>query len=217
MPSAARLALLLCVAGAFRPAVLPRTVRPRRTALRAADDDDAPTATATPAKSFMDSMQSFFAPKPPTNTSATAQKAKAEKIDADVSDAEVEAFYTANAQQFMTPERVVLDTLTLARKDFFDQVEVDEEAVQQLYEREIGNLAEQRRAAPPLADDDDHRPLAERAASGDLRLKERRQRLELRAQPGGLRPRRCPPSAPSPAAAGAPGPAAGASLSAAAA
>ena len=30
-----------------------------------------------------------------------------------------------------------------------------------------------------LADDDDHRPLAERAASGDLRLKERRQRLEL--------------------------------------
>ena len=40
-------------------------------------------------------------------------------------------------------------------------------------------LAEQRRAAPPLADDDDHRPLAERAASGDLRLKERRQRLEL--------------------------------------
>ena len=31
-------------------------------------------------------------------------------------------------------------------------------------------LAEQRRAAPPLADDDDHRPLAERAASGDLPL-----------------------------------------------
>lgn len=74
------------------------------------------------------------------------------EIDADVSDAEVEAFYTANAQQFMTPERVVLDTLTLARKDFFDQVEVDEEAVQQLYEREIGNLAEQRRASHILVE-----------------------------------------------------------------
>jgi len=123
MPSAARLALLLCVAGAFRPAVLPRPVRPRRTALRAADDDDAPTATATPAKSFMDSMQSFFTPKPPTNTSATAQKRKAdaEKTDADVSEEQrrvaeavvesafVEASETDDAGRTQTLQKEALD------------------------------------------------------------------------------------------------------------
>ena len=123
MPGAARLALLLCVAGAFRPAVLPRTVRPRRTALRAADDDDAPTATATPAKTFMDSMQSFFTPKPPTNTSATAQKAKAdaEKTDADVSEEQrrvaeavvesafVEASETDDAGRTQTLQKEALD------------------------------------------------------------------------------------------------------------
>lgn len=74
------------------------------------------------------------------------------EANGEISDAEIEAFYTANAQQFMTPERVVLETLTLSRKDFFDQVEVDEEAVQQLYEREIGNLAEQRRASHILVE-----------------------------------------------------------------
>jgi len=120
---AARLALLLCVAGAFRPAVLPRTVRPRRTALRAADDDDAPTTTETPAKTFMDSMQSFFAPKPPTNTSATAQKAKAdeEKTDAEVSEEQrrvaeavvesafVEASETDDAGRTQTLQKEALD------------------------------------------------------------------------------------------------------------
>ena len=124
MPSAARLALVLCVAAALRPAVLPRTVRPRRTALRAADDDDAPpTTTAKPAQSFMDSMQSFFTPKPPTNTSATAQKAKAdaEKTDAEVSEEQrklaeavvesafVEASETDDAGRTQTLQKEALD------------------------------------------------------------------------------------------------------------
>ncbi|MEL0166990.1 MAG: SurA N-terminal domain-containing protein [Pseudomonadaceae bacterium] len=69
------------------------------------------------------------------------------EANGEISDADVEDFYNANTSQFMTPERVVLETLTLSRRDFFDQVEVDDEAVQQLYEREIGNLAEQRRAS----------------------------------------------------------------------
>ena len=120
MPGAARMALLLCVAGAFRPAVLPRTVRPRRTALRAADDDDAPPTT-TP--SFLDSMQSFFTPKPPTNTSATAQKLKAdaEKTDAEVSEEQrklaeavvesafVEASETDDAGRTQTLQKEALD------------------------------------------------------------------------------------------------------------
>ena len=123
MPSAARLALALCVAAALRPAVLPRAVRPRRTALRAADDDDAPTTTAKPAQSFMDSMQSFFTPKPAANTTAAAQKAKAdeERTDAAVSEEQrklaeavvesafVEASETDDAGRTQTLQKEALD------------------------------------------------------------------------------------------------------------
>src|SRR5690606_6600889 len=42
---------------------------------------------------------------------------------------------------------VVLETLTLSRSDFFDEVAVDESALESMYQREIGNLAEQRRAS----------------------------------------------------------------------
>ena len=125
MPSAARLTLLLCAAGAFRPAVLPRTLRPRSTPLRATDTDEEapPTTTAKPAQSFMDSMQSFFTPKPPTNTSATAQKLKAdaEKTDAEVSEEQrklaeavvesafVEASETDDAGRTQTLQKEALD------------------------------------------------------------------------------------------------------------
>ncbi|GGD10082.1 SurA N-terminal domain-containing protein [Halopseudomonas salina] len=65
----------------------------------------------------------------------------------DVAEEEIETYYTANADQFMTEEQVVLEVLELSRNDFFEQVEVDEQALQALYEREIGNLTEQRRAS----------------------------------------------------------------------
>tara|TARA_R110000765_G_scaffold136630_7_gene235877 strand:+ start:531 stop:2426 length:1896 start_codon:yes stop_codon:yes gene_type:complete len=74
-----------------------------------------------------------------------------------VTDEEIAQYYAASAQQFMTPEQVVLETLTLSRSSFFDQVDVSEDAVNELYQREIGNLAEQRRASHILvevADDD---------------------------------------------------------------
>ncbi|WP_231702002.1 SurA N-terminal domain-containing protein [Halopseudomonas sabulinigri] len=87
-----------------------------------------------------------------------------------VSDEEIEQYYASNAQQFMTPEQVVLDTLTLSRADFFDRVDVSEDAVNELYQREIGNLAEQRRAShilvevPDEADDADAKARIEAAA-----------------------------------------------------
>ena len=137
----AALSLLLCSAAAWqRPAArgitpssrsaaraVDRNV-PRSTALRASDadgDDDAPpTATATPAKSFMDSMQSFFTPKPPTNTSATAQKLKADAEKGDdaavseeqrrvaeavVESAFVEASETDDAGRTQTLQKEALD------------------------------------------------------------------------------------------------------------
>ncbi len=70
-----------------------------------------------------------------------------QRNEINVTEEEVETYYTANAEQFMTEEQVVLEALTLSRDDFFDLIEVDEQALQALYEREIGNLAEQRRAA----------------------------------------------------------------------
>ncbi|MFT6431259.1 MAG: peptidyl-prolyl cis-trans isomerase D [Halopseudomonas sp.] len=64
-----------------------------------------------------------------------------------VTDEEIETYYSANAEQFMTEEQVVLEALTLSRDTFFYQVQIDELALQSLYEREIGNLTEQRRAS----------------------------------------------------------------------
>ena len=65
----------------------------------------------------------------------------------DVGEAEIQSYYDENSQQFMTAEKVLIEAITLSRSDFFDQVSVDEAAVQELYQREVGNLSEQRRAA----------------------------------------------------------------------
>ena len=69
-----------------------------------------------------------------------------------VSDEEIQEYYASNAQQFMTPEQVVLETLTLSRVGFFDRVDVSEDAIKEIYQREIGNLAEQRRASHILVE-----------------------------------------------------------------
>ena len=71
----------------------------------------------------------------------------ADPASIDVTDDEIAQYYATHKDDFMTPEQVVLEALTLSRSDFFDQVQVDEEALEALYLREIGHLAEQRRAA----------------------------------------------------------------------
>lgn len=71
----------------------------------------------------------------------------AQHEDVPVSEDEIREYYEANLEQFMTPEQVVVEAVVLSRSDFFDQIEVDEAEVEALYQREIGNLAEQRRAA----------------------------------------------------------------------
>ncbi|MEH6388335.1 MULTISPECIES: SurA N-terminal domain-containing protein [Pseudomonas] len=95
----------------------------------------------------------------------------AEHEAVDISEEDVQQHYEENKEQFKSPEKVVLEAVTLSRRDFFDQVEVDEEAIEQLYQREVGNLVEQRRAAHILVEiNDDEDAALERAQEAYERI-----------------------------------------------
>lgn len=70
-------------------------------------------------------------------------------------DSAVQAYYDKHASRYMTPEQVVVEYVELKRDTFFDQVEVKDEDLQALYQREIANLAEQRQAAHILIEVND--------------------------------------------------------------
>ncbi|MTZ15337.1 peptidylprolyl isomerase [Pseudomonas sp. JL972] len=70
-------------------------------------------------------------------------------------DDEIRKFYDANAGRFRSPEQVVLEYVELNKEAFFDQVEVSDEALQELYQKQIANLSEQRRAAHILIEGND--------------------------------------------------------------
>ncbi|UIP87862.1 SurA N-terminal domain-containing protein [Pseudomonas phenolilytica] len=70
-------------------------------------------------------------------------------------DDEVRKFYKVNAERFRSPEQVVLEYVELNKEAFFDQVEVSDEALQELYQKQIANLSEQRRAAHILIEGND--------------------------------------------------------------
>jgi peptidyl-prolyl cis-trans isomerase D len=69
-----------------------------------------------------------------------------------VTDEDVNAYYTEHASEFLTPEQVVVEYIKLDKAAFFDQVTVDDAELQALYEAEIANLTEQRRAAHILVE-----------------------------------------------------------------
>ncbi|OCT20750.1 SurA N-terminal domain-containing protein [Pseudomonas putida] len=77
---------------------------------------------------------------------------KANPAAVKVSDEEVKAHYDQHAKEFMTPDQVVIDYIELKKAAFFDQVSVNEDELKALYEKEIANLAEQRRAAHILVE-----------------------------------------------------------------
>lgn len=79
----------------------------------------------------------------------------ADTAAAKVTDDEVKAHYDEHAKEFMSPERVVLDFIELKKSSFFDQVEVKDADLQAAYQKEIGSLAEQRRAAHILIEVND--------------------------------------------------------------
>lgn len=77
------------------------------------------------------------------------------KVDPDsvvVTDADIKSFYDENASRFMSEEQVVLEYVELSKDDFFDQVKVEPQALQELYQQEIASLAEQRQAAHILVE-----------------------------------------------------------------
>ncbi|WAE64020.1 SurA N-terminal domain-containing protein [Stutzerimonas sp. R40042] len=65
----------------------------------------------------------------------------------EVSGEQISEYYEANADRFRTPEQVIVEYVELKKESFFDQVEVSDEELQALYQKQIANLAEQRRAA----------------------------------------------------------------------
>lgn len=80
---------------------------------------------------------------------------KADAASAQVSDDEVRAYYDEHTSEFMSPEQVVLEYVELKKDAFFDQVEAKDADLQELYKKEIANLAEQRRAAHILVEVND--------------------------------------------------------------
>lgn len=71
-----------------------------------------------------------------------------------VSDDDIQAYYNDNSALFMTPEQVQVEYIELNKSEFFDQVAVDDTDLQELYQAEIANLSEQRRAAHILLEVD---------------------------------------------------------------
>lgn len=98
---------------------------------------------------------------------------KANPAAVKVSDEEIKAHYDQHAKEFMTPDQVVIDYIELKKAAFFDQVSVNEDELKALYEKEIANLAEQRRAAHILVEVNDKADDAQAKA----RIEEIQQRL----------------------------------------
>lgn len=80
---------------------------------------------------------------------------KADPAAVKLTDDEVKAYYDEHAKEFMTPDQVVIDYIELKKSSFFDQVAVKDDELQALYQKEIANLAEQRRAAHILIEVND--------------------------------------------------------------
>ncbi|MDF2490577.1 MAG: peptidylprolyl isomerase [Pseudomonas sp.] len=70
-------------------------------------------------------------------------------------DDEIKAHYDEHAKEFMSPDQVVIDYIELKKSAYFDQVDVSEDQLKALYEKEIASLAEQRHAAHILIEVND--------------------------------------------------------------
>lgn len=92
---------------------------------------------------------------------------KADPVAVKLTDDEVKAYYDEHAKEFMTPDQVIIDYVELKKSSFFDQVAVKEEDLEAAYQKEIANLAEQRRAAHILIEVNDKTTEAQAKAKID--------------------------------------------------
>lgn len=92
---------------------------------------------------------------------------KADPAAVKLTDDEVKAYYDEHAKEFMTPDQVIIDYVELKKSSFFDQVAVKEEDLEAAYQKEIANLAEQRRAAHILIEVNDKTTEAQAKAKID--------------------------------------------------
>lgn len=99
---------------------------------------------------------------------------KADTGAVQLKDEELKKFYEEHADQFMSPEQVVLDYVELKKDSFFDRVEIKDDELQELYEKEIAGLAEQRQAAHILLEVNDQ--LSDEQAK--VKLEEVQKRLQ---------------------------------------
>jgi len=98
---------------------------------------------------------------------------KADPAAVNVTDEQIKAHYDQHAKEFMSPDQVVIDYIELKKAAFFDQVKVNEDELQSLYQKEIANLAEQRHAAHILVEVNDKQDEAQAKA----RIEDIQQRL----------------------------------------
>lgn len=99
-------------------------------------------------------LQSFARLEKQTRDFATLTF-KADPAKAQVTDADLKAYYDAHKAEFTTPEQVVIDYVQLKKSSFFSQVSVKDEDLQAQYQKEIAGLSEQRDAAHILVEVND--------------------------------------------------------------
>ncbi|MBD9428119.1 SurA N-terminal domain-containing protein [Pseudomonas sp. PDM15] len=73
----------------------------------------------------------------------------------ELKDEEIKAYYDEHADQFMSTEQVVVEYVELKKERFFAEAKASDEELQELYKKEIANLAEQRRGAHILLEVND--------------------------------------------------------------
>ncbi|MDD0844030.1 SurA N-terminal domain-containing protein [Pseudomonas sp. Gutcm_11s] len=73
----------------------------------------------------------------------------------ELKDDEIKTYYDAHQDQFMSPEQVVVEYVELTKERFFAEAKASDEELQALYQKEVANLAEQRRGAHILLEVND--------------------------------------------------------------
>lgn len=95
-----------------------------------------------------------------------SQTIEADLSAVELTDEELKAYYDSHAERFMSQEQVVIEYVELNKERFFADATADDAELQELYQKEIANLAEQRRSAHILLEVNDE--LSEEQAKARL-------------------------------------------------